>query len=325
MSERMRARYLSSFGRHRPRCHGRCLVAEVDPENNAVPASICLIVTPTIIFALLVPWSQFALLGSVALMLSALALFSLGLAAYTEPGLLHVDAEVPRERRGRRHRITHVIVDGERHELGTYRAKMCRQTENCVEEFDHYCPWVGNAVGRRNYRYFVAFIATTSFLALVVGASAVLRLVDLKTNTSSAERHKPVIALTWGEVLLMVLIAYTIIVLCSVCGLLCFHGRLIAINQTTNENIRGTYFSLKNPHDKGTCQNYKNFAFRPVPRSRVVSYVGGRDGKDEAVSRQDSDLEEAKPCNTPTQEEEHRNFDDLEENDTTTHGDIELV
>ncbi|KAJ8604225.1 hypothetical protein CTAYLR_009784 [Chrysophaeum taylorii] len=274
----MRARFLNTYGRHRPRCKGWCLAPEVDSEHNAVPASVLLIVIPTGLFVLLVPFPTYWILESIAIALLVLSLVYLILAMYTEPGILPTEAiSERRPEDARRPRVTHVVVEGKRHELGAFRAKMCRQTENCVEEFDHYCPWVGNAVGRRNYRYFIAFVTTVSFLALVVGASSCIHLSAVKfgSGQSEADEREPVLGSSWGEVILMVLVAYTIIVLCSVCGLVCFHLRLIAINQTTNENIRGIYFSHKNPHDLGACRNCINFALRPVPRSRVISFIGG--------------------------------------------------
>ena len=31
-------------------------------------------------------------------------------------------------------------------------------TDRCIEVFDHYCPWVGNAIGKRNRHTFLAFL-----------------------------------------------------------------------------------------------------------------------------------------------------------------------
>ena len=51
-------------------------------------------------------------------------------------------------------------------------------TGRCIVKFDHYCPWVGNAVGALNHKFFFLFIfytMITSFLALVFLAMRTIR------------------------------------------------------------------------------------------------------------------------------------------------------
>ncbi len=34
----------------------------------------------------------------------------------------------------------------------------CKKCDNCVENFDHHCPWLGNCIGKNNYYFFFIFL-----------------------------------------------------------------------------------------------------------------------------------------------------------------------
>ena len=102
-----------------------------------------------------------------------------------------------------------------------------------------------------------------------------------RTTTKSNE-----VAPSWKAIALGLLVVYTVLVFFSVGSLVCYHARLVAINETTNENIRSVYLSMENPHDAGCCTNYYRFLRNPKPPSLVLQLdsqgglVPGGDGGD---------------------------------------------
>ncbi|KAI0476109.1 DHHC palmitoyltransferase-domain-containing protein [Xylariaceae sp. FL0804] len=57
------------------------------------------------------------------------------------------------------------------------RAHHCRLCDNCVETQDHHCVWLNNCVGRRNYRYFFAFVTSATLLSLCLIGTTLAQLL----------------------------------------------------------------------------------------------------------------------------------------------------
>ncbi|CAF0773037.1 unnamed protein product [Adineta steineri] len=148
------------------------------------------------------------------------------------------------------------------------RVSHCSLCDACIANFDHHCPWVGNCVGLRNYRYFYSFLMSLSFLCIYILAfniiNIVLRAQD-KPSFADAIRDTPA---TIVEALICFFSIW------SVLGLWGYHTYLICRSVTTNEDIKDTWNSsrrgvhMKNPFSRGNpCLNCFAALCGPLPPS----------------------------------------------------------
>ncbi|KAH0468948.1 hypothetical protein IEQ34_002180 [Dendrobium chrysotoxum] len=265
---------------------------------------------------------HFVLIITLSLLLTTVVIVSLILASTRDPGIIPRNESSPSEdiASGSRVRSRRITIDGIEIKIKYCRickifrpprSCHCPVCDNCVEKFDHHCPWLSQCVGLRNYRYYMMFI----FSALVFFIY-MLSFSWWKIGKKMSENE-------WGafraaaelpETFALALFSFTAIGFLG--GLTIFHVYLIVLNQvyfllptqfyisnlssftlahdlqffhlylslqTARENFKQRYSNSRNPYDKGMINNIKEALFTRLPPSKINFRAAVEEAQDGSI------------------------------------------
>ena len=150
------------------------------------------------------------------------------------------------------------------------RTVHCGVCNCCIERLDHHCPWLGTCIGKRNYKYFLAFVYLLAIMVAKGIALTCIHITDSSFNmttdvlTRDLEDQDP--QYSSQQIVSMILLGLISLLGIFVFWLLGYHQYLLCLNQTTNENLKGSFTKYGNPHNRGICDNLKRI-FRKDKRN----------------------------------------------------------
>ncbi len=160
------------------------------------------------------------------------------------------------------------------------RCYHCRVCDNCVETLDHHCVWINNCVGRRNYRFFFAFVSTGTFLGLLLSFASLGHVIaygnqhNIATSSAIGRCRVPFAMFIYGLLAFLYPVALWV-----------YHMMLVGKGETTREYLASRRFPKTERHRPFAQGNFMKNWISVLGRPRPPSYLHFKKGYQEGDQR----------------------------------------
>ena len=257
-------------------CHKRIIVGA---KYYHIIISIILITFPTSLFlySMTLIWSTSSkILSAISLITYTIIIVLLFLGGCIEPGIIERNNELAFYE----NRKCAIKVNNKGHMVALNycftcfhfrppRTSHCAECDNCVENFDHHCFWLGNCVGKRNYRFFYWLLFLNTFLSVFEFLSGVCLIIFSVRKVF--------------VVLILALVVFYDLMFCVffLVKLLVIHSFLIVKGMSFYEYIKMKFKNgiENNPYNRGFSRNFKGLFCAEIPQSKIDLSKEREDGK----------------------------------------------
>ncbi|KAL2860230.1 DHHC palmitoyltransferase-domain-containing protein [Aspergillus pseudodeflectus] len=160
------------------------------------------------------------------------------------------------------------------------RCYHCRVCDNCIETLDHHCVWLNNCVGRRNYRYFFAFVSTSTLLALFLLGASLAHILVYRSQEG----------INFGDAIDKWRVPFAMVIYGAIAApypasLWAYHLFLVGRGETTREYLNSHKFAKADRHRPFTQGNVIRNWIAVFGRPRPPTYMQFKDYYQEGDQR----------------------------------------